>query len=145
MVGGCHADGGAAFACRDLRGLGWSCMRWGSRYFHGRAGGHLTRRSRLGTDRGVGKGMQILNEIPFFFATRRRFSLKGNAALYRVSQTRLLHVYLASLTASLTAFLVLRGVSPLPRATAFDVFGAGLAIACFLNSSCYRKKCINKR
>lgn len=36
---------------------------------------------------------------------------------------------------SLTAFLVLRGVS-LPRATAFDPFGAGLAIACFLNSSC---------
>lgn len=37
--------------------------------------------------------------------------------------------------AALTAFLVLRGVS-LPRATAFDPLGAGLAIACFLSSSC---------
>ena len=36
----------------------------------------------------------------------------------------------------LTAFLVLRGVSPLTRATEFDDFGAGLAIACFFNSSC---------
>lgn len=67
--------------------------------------------------------------------------LKRVGILYRrVSQAKSLRVHLAVDCKLPTAFLVIRGVSPLPRATALDVFGAGLAIACFLNSSCKKNK-----